>query len=293
MRRIAPTIALAAAAAAVTLAAPAGAANVSIQITKSGFTPGSLTVNHGDKVTWHNADKADHQVVADNGSFASPILKPGQSWAATLNTAGTFRYHDALAPRLAGKIAVKGPPPSVALAASIPIVTYGTQVTVGGTVSTGAANESVEILAQPWGQASPAQVAIVKTVANGAFSYPVTPSIYTTYTARWKNISSSAVIVQVMPKVRLLAGGNGYMKAVVSAPVSMWHKHVYLQRLSSFGQWVNIAALTLGEQSGRLFQVRDYLPKGTSHVRVFLSVNQAGNGLLAAHSGTQTVVKRP
>jgi plastocyanin len=274
------------------VAAPAAAATVSVQITKSGFTPSTFTINHGDKITWHNADKADHQVVADDGSFASPILKSGQSWTATLSTAGTFRYHDALAPSLKGKVTVKGPPPSVALAVSLPIVTYGTQINVGGTISSGAANQSVEILAQPWGQASPTQLAVVKTASGGAFSYPATPSIYTTYTARWNNVTSAAVIAQVAPKVRLLAGGDGYMKALVSAPVSMWHRHVYLQRLSSFGQWVNVAALTLGEQNGRLFQPRAYLPTGTSHIRVYLSVNQAGNGLLAAHSGTQTLVKR-
>jgi plastocyanin len=291
MRRLV-TGALAAAAAALALAAPASAATVSVQITKSGFTPSAFSVNQGDKVTWHNADKVDHQVVADDGSFASPILKPGQSWTVTLNTAGTFRYHDGLTPSLKARVTVKGPPPSVALAVSAPIVTYGTQINVGGTISTGAANQSVEILAQPWGQASPMQLAVVKTVAGGAFSYPATPSIYTTYTARWNNISSASVVAQVAPKVRLLAGGKGYMRAVVSAPVSMWHRHVYLQRLSAFGQWVNLAALTLGPQNARLFQVRGYLPKGTSRVRVFLSVNQAGNGLLSAHSGTQTVVKR-
>ena len=31
------------------------------------------------------------------------------------------------------------------------------------------------------------------------------------------------------------------------------------------------------------------LPKGTSKIRVFLTVNQAGLGLLSAHSGTQIV----
>ena len=82
------------------------------------------------------------------------------------------------------------------------------------------------------------------------------------------------------------------MKASVSAGNSMWHKHVFLQRLSSFGQWVNIAALVLGPQSGKLFRPAAYLPKGVSHIRVFLSVNQAGNGLLAASSGTQTVRRR-
>jgi hypothetical protein len=78
----------------------------------------------------------------------------------------------------------------------------------------------------------------------------------------------------------------------VSAPVSLAHRHVYLQRRSRFGQWVNVAALTLGRGNGRVFRPAAFLPKGVSHIRVFLSVNQAGNGLLAAHSGTQTVRNR-
>ena len=82
------------------------------------------------------------------------------------------------------------------------------------------------------------------------------------------------------------------MKAEISSPVSLWHKHVSLQRLSQFGQWVNIANLTLGQLNGRLFKPTAYLPKGVSHIRVFLSINQAGNGLLASHSGTQTIVRR-
>src|SRR5205814_9514199 len=149
--------------------------------------------------------------------------------------------------------------------------------------------ESVEIDQQQWGQPSATQLAIVKTGANGAFSYAVAPTLYTTFVARWNKVASGNVVVQVSPKLRLLAGGNGYMKAVVSAPRSLWHRHVYLQRRSRFGQWVNIAALTLGQQSGRVFRPAPYLPKGVSHIRVFLSVNQAGNGLLAAHSGIQTV----
>ncbi len=233
--------ALAAAAAAFLLAAAGAAATITVQIRSTGFSPSTITINHDDKVTWHNADKVNHQVVANDGSFASPIID------------------------------------------------YGTQVMLNGTISTGAVNSSVEIDQQPWGQPSPTQVAVVKTGANGAFSYPVTPTIYTTYVARWGKVASGNVVVQVAPKLRLLVGGGGYMKAVVSAPMSMWHRHLFLQRRSPFGQWVNIAALTLGPQNGRIFRPAAYVPKGISHVRVFLSVNQAGNGLLAAHSGTQTV----
>jgi len=284
---------LAVAGAALTLAATGAAATVTVQIRSTGFSPSAVTVNHGDRVTFKNVDKVDHQVVADDGSFASPILHANQSWTtAALTTAGTFRYHDALYPRLAGRVTVKGPPPSVTLALSVPIIVYGSTITLSGAVNSGAANESVELTQQQWGQGSPTQIAIVKTGTGGTYSLNVTPSIYTTYLARWKNVASGSVVAQVAPKVRLLPGGKGYMKAVVTAPISMWHKHVSLQRLSQFGQWVNIANLTLGQLNGRLFQPAAYLPKGLSKIRVFLSINQAGNGLLAAHSGTQTIVRK-
>jgi plastocyanin len=284
---------LAAVAGTLILAAASIAATSGITIRSTGFSPSSVTINHGDKVYFKNADKVDHQVVADDGSFASPILHANQSWTSgALNTAGSFRYHDALHPSLAGRITVKGPPPAVTLGLSVPIVNYGTQITLSGAVSSATVNESVELDQQPWGQASLTQLAIVKTGAGGVYSFTVTPSIYTTYVARWKSVASGTVIAQVAPKIRLLPGGQGYMKAVVSSPVSLWNRHLYLQRLSQFGQWVNIAPLTLGQLNGRLFRPASYLPKGLSHIRVFLTVNQAGNGLLAAHSGTQTIVRK-
>ncbi len=278
---------------ALVLAASGVAATSTVLIKSTGFSPSSITINHGDRVFFKNTDRVDHQVVADNGAFASPILHANQSWTtAPLTTAGIFRYHDALYPRRTGKITVKGPPPAVTLALSIPIVTYGTPITLSGAVSSATANESVELTQQPWGQPSPTQIAIVKTGTGGAYAFTLTPSLYTTYVAHWKTVASSSVVAQVAPKIRLVPGGQGYMKAVVSSPVSLWHHHLYLQRLSQFGQWVNIAPLMLGQLNGRLFSPASYLPKGTSKIRVFLTVNQAGLGLLAAHSGTQTIVRK-
>jgi plastocyanin len=280
---------LATVAAVFAMAAAAGAATITVQIRSTGFSPSSIALDHGDQVTWKNTDKVDHQVVADDGSFASPILHAGQSFTVPFSRAGTFRYHDSFAARHTGRISVKGPPPSLTLALSQPIVDYGTPVTLSGTISTGAANQSVEIDAQPFGQGSPIQLVVLKTGTGGTFSYTVTPSLYTTYAARWNNTASGTVLVQVAPKLRLLVGGKGYMKAVLSSPTSLAGRHISLQRLSAFGQWVNLANLTLGAQNGKLFKPVAYLPKGLSRIRVFLSVNQAGNGLLAAHSGTQMV----
>jgi plastocyanin len=281
-----------AAVAALVLAAPAAGATVTVRITAKSFSPATITIQHGDRVTWRNADKVDHQVVANNGSFASPIIHAGQSWTRTLSTAGVYRYHDALHPSLTGKITVKGPPPSLSLALSQPIVVYGTPVTLTGTVSSGQAGQSVEIDQQVYGQPSATQLAIVKTATGGTFASTVTPTLYTTYTAHWGSVAASPVVVQVTPKLSLVPGGKRYMKATVAAPVSLWHRHVVLQRLSAFGQWVSVANLTLGQRNARLFQPGRYLPRGVSRIRVFLSVNQAGIGLLAAHSGTQTIRRR-
>ena len=93
---------------------------------------------------------------------------------------------------------------------------------------------------------------------------------------------------QVAPKIRLSLAARVHEGGRVVAGVRLWHHHLYLQRLSQFGQWVNIAPLTLGQLNGRLSRPPSYLPKGISRIRVFLTVNEAGNGLLAAHSGTQT-----
>jgi plastocyanin len=274
---------------ALAVAAPTQAATITVQIYAKTFSPATVKLNHGDRITWRNADKASHQVVANDGSFASPILAAGKTYTFTFNRAGTFHYHDAYS-SAKGTITVKGPPPSLSFVLDQPIVTFGTTITLSGGVSSGKANESVEIDAQPYGQASPVQLAIVKTGTNGAFSYTTTPQLYTTYVAHWGTVSSGQLLVQVAPKVQLLYA-NGWFRAQVTGPTSFWHRHVYLQRLSAFGQWVNVAALNLGPHSGRIFHASPFLPRGVSHIRVFLSVNEAGLGLLSAHSGTQTIRK--
>jgi plastocyanin len=278
--------------AALGLAAPANAATVHINIKSTGFVPKTITINHGDSVSWKNVDTKSHQVVANDGSFASPIIGAGKTYTHTFNAAGTFRYHDALHPSLTGTIKVKGPPPSVTFGLSQPIVVYGTGILLSGQISSHKSGQSVQVTAQPYGQPSPLVLATVVTGTNGTFALQTVPKLYTTYLARWGKISSAPIIAQVMPKVTLRPGGNGYMRTQVTGPRSFWHRHVFLQRLSRFGQWVNVASLTLGPQSGRLFRPAALLPRGSSRIRVFLTVNQAGLGLLASHSGTQAVRRR-
>ena len=92
---------------------------------------------------WTNSTGALRQIVADEGSFASPILKPGQTYGFTFKTAGKYAYHDGLHPSLKGTLTVKGPPPEVTLDIGAPILVYGHSTTLTGKVSSGDSGESV------------------------------------------------------------------------------------------------------------------------------------------------------
>jgi plastocyanin len=268
------------------LPASSSAATISINIVATGFSPKTVTINQGDVVTWTNRDSVNHQLVANNGAFASSILRPGQAFSFTFAAAGTYHYHDALKPTLTGTITVKGPPPSVALAVSVPIVFYGDQTIVSGTVSSAKANEAVLILAQPFGS-SAQQVATLMTGAGGGFTYTTTPTVLTIYTAKWKAASSQPATVQVRPKLTLSRTGATRLVARVMAAHSFAGRSIYLQRHSSFGQWVSVEKLGLGPLSGRIFKAPHR--KGTFTYRVYMTTNQAGPGYLDTWSNSVRV----
>src|SRR5437867_9256214 len=253
MRRFIP---IAVAGIALGLASPASTATSTVQIKSTGFVPATVTINQNDSVTWTNTDTKDHQVVANGGSFASGILKPGKSYTHTFRSGGTFRYHDGLRPTLKGTVTVKGPPDQVTLATSAPVVKFGSQVTLTGTVTSKKAGETVTLVALPYGQTTKQVVATLQTTSGGAFSFTLAPQLNTTYQAQWKSLESS-VIVQVEPLIKLpFVSRTGYFHFYVTAAQSFAGRFVYLQRFTLARQWVNPRALTLGSKSGRLISVR-------------------------------------
>src|ERR671939_307442 len=173
-----------------------------------------------------------------------------------------------------------GPPPSVTIGASLPIIVYGQQVTLSGAVSSGNANEKVTIYQQPYPQASLQQLTTVLTTTGGAWQLVLSPSpkILTQFQARWQGRTSITVGVQVRPRIRLSYRRGRFYTAVQSA-TSHAGKVVLAQRLSRFGQWVTLKKVRLGGKSTAVFRMR--LPKGKSRIRVAMSVNQAGGGYLA------------
>ena len=61
-----------------------------------------MTVTAGSVVTWNNTGAKAHTVTADDGSFDSGNLDPGQAFGNLFDTAGTFAYHDARRPNAQG-----------------------------------------------------------------------------------------------------------------------------------------------------------------------------------------------
>src|SRR4051812_49579648 len=88
---------------ALVLVAPASSATATVSIKRTGFVPASVTINQDDSVTWTNNDTIDHQVVANGGSFASPILKPGKSFTRTFRSGGGVPVPPNPPPSLGGK----------------------------------------------------------------------------------------------------------------------------------------------------------------------------------------------
>ena len=72
---------------------PASSGNVSVSITDNLFTQKNITIAPGTKVTWTNNGAMSHNVTADNSSFTSGTLAPGQNYSTTFTLAGSYPYY--------------------------------------------------------------------------------------------------------------------------------------------------------------------------------------------------------
>lgn len=292
MRRFIPMVV---AGFALVLAGPASTATTTVQIKRSGFVPATVTVNQDDSVTWKNVDTIDHQVVANGGQFASPILGQDKSWTFTFRNSGTFRYHDGLHPTLKGTVTVRGAPPQVTLAASTPVVKFGGQVTLSGAINSKRAGQTVTIVQLPAGQTTKQVVATLQTGNEGVFSYTASPQLNTTYQAQWRGAESS-VIVQVQPVIKLpFVSKSGWFHFYVTAGQSFAGRYVYLQRYTLLRTWVNVRKLRLGQQSGRIMSLRFArlsVPRGRWSIRIYMPAAEMPAGYVDSWSGTQPVVRR-
>jgi plastocyanin len=267
---------------------PAATVTKTVKITATAFSPASVTIKTGDAIKWSNTDTKAHQVVANNGAFASPTIAAKHTWTHTFNTSGTYRYHDALHPALTGKVVVSGPPPAVTIGAAAPIINYGQSTQIAGQVSNGQANEKVDVYGQPYGAPSAQLIASLLTGASGVWSVAVKPTWATTYSAHWKSLVSSTVSVGVRPTISFTINKRHRAAIKVKAATSHAGRKVYIQRFTRFHEWVKFRVVKLGPSSGRV--VRLHLKRGRYVLRAYMSINQAGTGYLEGYS--RTIVHR-
>ena len=80
----------------------------SVSIVNFAFTPSSLSVRVGTRVTFTNRDGTTHTVTANGGLFNSGNLPPGQTYSFTFMGRGSFAYHCQIHPMMTGTISVTG-----------------------------------------------------------------------------------------------------------------------------------------------------------------------------------------
>ena len=78
-----------------------------VTIQNMAFSPASLAVKVGDKVTWTNQDSVGHSATADDSSFDTGVLAQGQSGSITFSKAGTYTYHCKVHPSMTATIIVQ------------------------------------------------------------------------------------------------------------------------------------------------------------------------------------------
>lgn len=276
---------------AATLAPSSFAATKTVDITRLGFVPDRLTIDPGDTVTWTNKDSTQHQVVPDQGAFpTSPALQANQTYSYRFVKSGTFSYRDGFARNERGRITVRD---GVSLAAVPGIVRFGGSATLSGAVSNAQASENVTVEAQECGKPTATRIGAATTVANGAWSMVVKPTVNTVYQVRWKTTASAKFEVKVAPQVALVRLRAGRFSARVTATQSFVGKFVVLQRYSAARRrWLTLKRVVLrtaGAPVGGAITSRagvtSRVPRRT-RLRLVLPQAQAGACYAAAQSAT-------
>ena len=94
-----------------TTSAPAttGTDQYTVVMESFAFTPAELTVPVGATVTWTNLHAANHDVVAVDGTFRSPLLGTSETYSFTFTEPGEYPYICSIHSSMQGTIVVTAP----------------------------------------------------------------------------------------------------------------------------------------------------------------------------------------
>jgi len=275
-----------------------------VSITRTAFVPAAVSVYAGDSVTWTNSDTVNHQVVSQAAGFASPILKPNETFSFTFNKVGKFAYKDALSAKTgSGAVRVVTKPQNVTatLSASTGSIVWNqSSVTLTGQLSSKTAGQTVTLNEQAVGESGAKALSTAQTDASGSYSFTVKPTVQTVYTVTWhgtNDATSAPVTVAVKPlvglgKVRHRAHTTLFTyRAKATSDISYSGHYVYFQRYApAIGDWISLKRVYLGSTGAATFNVRMTTLR-RNQVRVVLPDSQAGNGYLGNVSRTLLAVR--
>lgn len=88
-------------------ASSASAGGTAVSVVNFSFSPATLTVPAGSTVTWTFKDSTDHNVTADDKSFASKNSSSGATYSFHFSKAGTYSYMCTIHPFMKAKVIVQ------------------------------------------------------------------------------------------------------------------------------------------------------------------------------------------
>lgn len=71
------------------------------------YSPQTLTVRRGDRITWINKDPIPHTVTATNGAFDSHTIAPDHSWTYVAGKMGMYAYKCTFHVTMKGRLEVR------------------------------------------------------------------------------------------------------------------------------------------------------------------------------------------
>jgi hypothetical protein len=176
---------------------------------------------------------------------------------------------------------------ALTLTASTVQAVAGSAITLSGVVASRQTGVKVAVLGQSYGSSSFSTIGSALTGIGGSWTFQARPRVQTTFKASAPDGASTTVTVGVRPAVslRVITGDRLTSRVVAAKPFT--GKTVQLQRLLPGNRWKTVAKAKLNSNSSAVFSATS-LPRGTSQIRVAMSVNQAGAGYLGAFSRTLT-----
>ena len=90
-----------------TEAATPSARRIEVDILISGFQPADITTGRGSTIVWANRDTVAHTVTAEDGSFSSGTIAPGDSFEQRFEKIRSYSYFCKFHPEMKGTVTIQ------------------------------------------------------------------------------------------------------------------------------------------------------------------------------------------